>query len=185
MAAQATTYQMFAQNICDRLPLPAGHEIFVRIVTPAGALSAGVPDSDPKTLRVLCAFAVPSFFPNRPRCSRRQGRKGNIQDWVYGCASYNLSNVRPKYMRSTPIARRACDLYTNRIASRRFIGWCTRFGSKNPFALFAPSRFNLFFHNRPRCSRRQGRKGNIQDWVYGCASHKTNCPQGMRALFES
>jgi len=29
--------------------LLAGHEIFVRIVTSAGALSAGVPDSDNKT----------------------------------------------------------------------------------------------------------------------------------------
>jgi hypothetical protein len=27
------------------IPLPAGHEPFVRIVTPANALSAGVPDS--------------------------------------------------------------------------------------------------------------------------------------------
>jgi len=34
---------------------------FVRIVTPANALSAGVPDSNQKTLRVLRALAVQSF----------------------------------------------------------------------------------------------------------------------------
>jgi hypothetical protein len=44
------------------IPLPAGHESFVRIVTSAGALSAGVPDSNQKNLRALRAFAVHSFF---------------------------------------------------------------------------------------------------------------------------
>jgi hypothetical protein len=34
-------------------PFPAGHKSFVRIVTSAGALSAGVPDSYQKTLRAL------------------------------------------------------------------------------------------------------------------------------------
>jgi hypothetical protein len=44
--------------------LPAGHELFGRIVTLANALSAGVPDSDQKYLRALRAFAVQSFlFP--------------------------------------------------------------------------------------------------------------------------
>jgi len=39
-------------------PLPAGHEHFVRIAPPAGALSAGVPDSDKKTF----ALFAPSRF---------------------------------------------------------------------------------------------------------------------------
>jgi hypothetical protein len=42
------------------IPLPAGHESFVRIGAPANALSAGAPIRT-KALRALCALAVQSF----------------------------------------------------------------------------------------------------------------------------
>jgi hypothetical protein len=45
--------------------LSEGPEHFVRIVSPASASSAGVPDSDQNNLRVLRAFAV-RFFPQPP-----------------------------------------------------------------------------------------------------------------------
>jgi len=54
-------------------PSPAGLENFVRIATPAGALSDGVPDSYKKPSR-LRAFAVQTFFAHNPQPKTNKDR---------------------------------------------------------------------------------------------------------------
>jgi len=74
------------------VPLPAGHESFVRIVTSAGALSAGVPDSHKKTLRALCAFAVQSFSGDQSAAGNLEFASNDQYCWLMNFDSLSTNN---------------------------------------------------------------------------------------------